>query len=301
MFIFQFSIVYLVEMTESSKKTGPSAKSKAAAAGRAADIEAILEQQRDYLDTRFNQLQEMGKDTEGKLDTIQMELVTLRESIGTVNKDIGKLRSKVTENKAVLSRHESVLEQLERKLAEMEDRSRRCNVRIVGLVEGAEGSNAVHFLTQSLPKWFPSLKDCPLEIMRAHRIRPRDEANRQGPRTLIFNVLRFTTCERILRAAKKKTVTIGGKSIRLSPDYSNYTLKRRHAFSHAMDMARAKGVFFSLRYPATLRVKVGGQTEFFESPADAESFVNMQPAIIMPPSTEVEEQQDDATGTQEES
>lgn len=284
-------------MAQSSKKTGASSKVAKAAAG--ADIEAILEQQREYLETRFNQLQEMGKDTEEKLSTIQTELVTLRESIGTVNKDIGKIRAKVKENTTVLSSHGSMLEELQRKLAEMEDRSRRCNLRIVGLVEGAEGANAVQFLAQSLPKWYPSLKDCPLEIMRAHRIRPRDD-KRQGPRTLIFNVLRFTTCQSIMRAARKKTIAVGGKNIRLSSDYSNYTLKKRQAFSHAMDMARAKGVDFSLHYPATLRVKVGMQTEFFESPADAEAFVNLQPALIIPPSTEVEEEQDDATGTQDE-
>lgn len=80
----------------------------------------------------------MGKDTEGKLCAIQTDLLTLRESIGTVNTETGKIRSKVKDKAAVLSSHESMLEQLQSKLAEMEDRSRQCNVRIVGLAEGAE-------------------------------------------------------------------------------------------------------------------------------------------------------------------
>lgn len=132
--------------------------------------------------------------------------------------------------------------------------------------------------------------------MQGHGIRPRVDSNRQNSRTLIFNVLRFTTCQTIMQASKNKTVTVGGRKIRFSPDYSNYTLKRRQAFSHAMDIVKAKGALFSLRYPATLRVKVGAQTEFFESPADAETFVSTLPDPITPPSTAVEEEE--ATGTQ---
>lgn len=33
--------------------------------------ESVLEKQRDYLESRFDQLQQMGKDTEGKLGAIQ--------------------------------------------------------------------------------------------------------------------------------------------------------------------------------------------------------------------------------------
>lgn len=83
---------------------------------------------------------------------------------------MGKIRSEVKGNSSLLSHHEDVLKQLQLKLADMEDRNRRCNLRIVGLAEGVEGSNAVQFLTNSLPEWFPSLGDHNGEIMRAHQI-----------------------------------------------------------------------------------------------------------------------------------
>lgn len=285
-------------MTDSSKKQAlPAKTARAARADAEAIANSILEKQRDYLETRFNQLEEMGKDTDGKLCAIQNDLMTLRESIGTVNVEVGKIRGKVKDNSAQLSSHESMLDQMQLKLADMEDRSRRCNVRIIGLTEGIEGSNAVQFLTNSLPEWFPSLVDCRGEIMRAHRIYgDNNKKNRTGPRTMIFNVLRFTTCQSILRAAKKDPVTIEGRRIRFAPDYSGYTLKRRQAFSHAMDTARAKGVEFSLRYPATLRVKVGGQMESFQSSTDAEEFVNSLPSPTTPPSVGLDDDQDGATG-----
>lgn len=166
-----------------------------------------------------------------------------------------------------------VLDQLQLKRADMEDRNRRCNLRIVGLAEGVEGSNAVQFLTNALPEWFPTLGDLNGEIMRAHRIY-NDDKNRTGPRTMIFNVLRFTTRQHILREARKSPATVNGQRIRFSPDYSAYTLRRRQAFTQAMNTARSKGIEFSLRYPATLKIKTGGQTESFQSPKDAEDFVN---------------------------
>jgi len=48
---------------------------------------------------------------------------------------------------------------MELKLADMEDRNRRCNIHVTGLGEGLEGSNATQFLSNSLPKWFPTLGD----------------------------------------------------------------------------------------------------------------------------------------------
>ena len=56
--------------------------------------------------------------------------------------------------------------------------------------------------------------------------------------TLIFNVLRYTTRQAILRAAKKEKV-------RFAADYSNHTVRRRQAFTQAMDTAQERGVEFS--------------------------------------------------------
>lgn len=123
----------------------------------------------------------------------------------------------------------------------MEDRKRRCNIRITGLEEGLEGSSTAQFLTHSLSKWFPALGGLQIEIMRAHRINSR---NQGVSRTLIFNVLRYLTCQAILHAARKDPLSINGQRIRFSPDYSSFTVSRRQAFYKAMDTARDKGLDF---------------------------------------------------------
>lgn len=129
-----------------------------------------MERQREYLEPRFVQLHEMGKGTEDKLNTIQSDLASLSASIGVVKADISALKSTVKENSMAVTNHETVLHTLELKLADMEDRNRRCNVGIIGLKEGVEGSNSVQYLNRTLPKWFLSLQTGQPEKMRAHPI-----------------------------------------------------------------------------------------------------------------------------------
>ncbi len=62
------------------------------------------------------------------------------------------------------------LERLTEKMTDIEDRSRRNNVQLVVLPERAEGSNAAGFLRVNLSKWIPSLRDCNIEIDRAHHV-----------------------------------------------------------------------------------------------------------------------------------
>ncbi|KAK5906635.1 hypothetical protein CesoFtcFv8_004563 [Champsocephalus esox] len=58
----------------------------------------------------------------------------------------------------------------EQKMADLEDRNRRCNIRVYGLHEDAEGDAPVQFLECMIPTWFPALKQLKPEIERAHRI-----------------------------------------------------------------------------------------------------------------------------------
>lgn len=53
-------------------------------------------------------------------------------------------------DKATIRNLEATIGELSTKLADMEDRSRRSNLRLVGLPEGAEGGDAVFFLGEPL-------------------------------------------------------------------------------------------------------------------------------------------------------
>ncbi|KAL7402035.1 hypothetical protein ABVT39_008422 [Epinephelus coioides] len=220
--------------------------------------ESILQKQRDYFEPLLSQIQQVGKDTDEKLSAIQAELATLTAGLGTIRSDIDALKTTVGSNSSTLNGHGQALQAMELKLADMEDRNRRCNIRITGLEEGLEGSN--------------------IEIMRAHRIYNNNARNRGANRTLIFNVLRYPTRQAILHAARKDPLSINGRRIRFSPDYSNFTVKRRQSFRQAIDTARAKGLDFFLLYPATLKIKDGAQYKAYTSPKEAEDFLASVPA-----------------------
>ncbi len=133
----------------------------------------------------------------------------LREDIQATNKSVKELREEfeaiVTKTKQTRDRVDSVqaaarkdkrtvtnlkdqLERLTEKMTDMEDRSRRNNVRLVGLPEGMEGPDAAGFLRANLSKWIPSLRGRDIEIDRAHRVYDGGRGSDQ-PRTLIFRVL----------------------------------------------------------------------------------------------------------------
>ncbi len=83
---------------------------------------------------------------------------------------VDSVQAAAREDRRTVTDLRNQLEQLSEKMTDMEDRNRRNNVRLVGLPEGAEGSDAAGFLRANLSKWIPSLKGCDIEIDRAHRV-----------------------------------------------------------------------------------------------------------------------------------
>ncbi len=81
---------------------------------------------------------------------------------------VDSVQAAAREDRRAVTDLRNQLERLTEKMTDMEDRSRRNNVRLVGLPEGAEGSNAAGFLRVYLSKWIPSLKGH--DIDRAHRV-----------------------------------------------------------------------------------------------------------------------------------
>ena len=130
--------------------------------------EALLEQQRSYFEQCLAQIQQVGIDNDEKLTAIHAQLTSLTASLGSIGSDVDNLKTTVESNSSVLDSHGNVFQELEVKLADMEDRNQRCNIHVIGLKEGLEGSNAIQYLSRSLSNWFPQLADAQIDIMRAH-------------------------------------------------------------------------------------------------------------------------------------
>ncbi|KAJ1161628.1 hypothetical protein NDU88_002112 [Pleurodeles waltl] len=72
---------------------------------------------------------------------------------------------------------------LRSKLIDLEDRSRRDNVRFLGLPETIEGTDIHSYLRETLPKLTVLTFDPPLEFQRVHRLGSKrwEDANRPAP------------------------------------------------------------------------------------------------------------------------
>ncbi|KAL1254326.1 hypothetical protein QQF64_016555 [Cirrhinus molitorella] len=160
-------------------------------------------------------------------------------------------------------------------MTDIEDRSRRNNVRLVGLPEGAEGSDAAGFLRASISKWIPSLKGHDIEIDRAHRVYD-GRKNSDRPRTLIFRVLRWHDRSAILKGARQAYLvkyTQGNVTLLFFPSFSPATTTKRKSFNPVLKKMTALGLQPFLTYPAVIKLRHKDEQMMFDSPQKAEDFV----------------------------
>ncbi len=221
----------------------------------------------------------------------------LRKDIQATNNSVKELREEfeamVTTAKQTRDRVDSVqadtredrrtvmdlrnkLERLTEKMTDMEDRCRRNNVRLVGLPEGMEGSDAAGFLRANLSKWIPSLRSCDIEIDRAHRIYDGGRVS-DRPRTLIFLVLRWHDRSEILKGARQAyPVKCTQKNVTLLffPDFSPATAIRRKAFGPVLKKMTALVLQPFLIYPAVIKLRHKGEQRSLDSPQKAEDFIS---------------------------
>ncbi len=128
------------------------------------------------------------------------------EAVDTVAKQtrdcVDSVQAAAREDRRAVTDLRNQLERLTEKMTDMEDRSRRNNVRLVELPEGAEGHDAAGFLRVNISKWIPSLRGRDIEIDRAHRVYDGGRGS-DWPRTLIFRVLRWHDRSDILKGARQ--------------------------------------------------------------------------------------------------
>ncbi len=151
-------------------------------------------------------------------------------------------------------------------MTDIEDRSRRNNVRLVGLPEGAEGPDAAGFLRVNLSKWIPSLRGRDIEIDRAHRVYDGGKGS-DRPCTVIFRVLRWHDRSDILKGARQAypvKCAQNNVSLLFFPDFSPATAIRRKAFGPVL--TKMTGLRRKLWHK--------GEQKSFDSPQKADDFVS---------------------------
>lgn len=203
------------------------------------------------------------------INTMKTEFSTRFDGILTaiqnVRQDIADCAERVTEAETRIS---------EEKLLDLETRSRRSNLRLVNLPEGAKGEDACAFLEDWLPD---ALELAPLRtkltLERAHRIGPRTQ-NRSSPRTIIMKFLNYKDKETVVRAAKtKRQVLYKNQPVRFYQDVAAGVHKKQKEFDEARRQLRSMGLRYGIIPPARLLVTYQERSHIFNNRGEAEDFI----------------------------
>ncbi|KAK7925063.1 hypothetical protein WMY93_007373 [Mugilogobius chulae] len=211
------------------------------------------------IDVRFNE----SADLEERIGGVENKAVNHEQRIKVMETSLEELRQ---QNKTLRS-----------KLSDLEGRSRRNNLKIVGIPEGEEKGRPTDFVSHLIPKLFGAEHfDKPLAVDMAHRSLQPKPPDGSKPRTIIAKIHSLQDKEKIIRLGRQRTVEYGGRRIFIFPDYTAEVMEQRRSFKEIQQTLREKNIQHSLRFPARLHVHHQGQVKAFSSPAEAKNFVEKE-------------------------
>ncbi|XP_072483183.1 uncharacterized protein [Notamacropus eugenii] len=169
-----------------------------------------------------------------------------------------------------------------RKTTDLENRSRRENLRIIGLPESHDQRKSLEVMLQEIIR-----ENCPgvldpdgkIEIERIHRSPPEKDPKIKTPRDIIAKFQNTQLKERILLAARKKQFKYRGVTVRITQDLVSSTLKERRAWNIIFRKAKDLGFQPRITYPAVLSVIIQGKKWSFNDIEDFQSFLLKRPDL----------------------
>uniref|UniRef100_A0A3B4EYR5 L1 transposable element RRM domain-containing protein n=1 Tax=Pundamilia nyererei TaxID=303518 RepID=A0A3B4EYR5_9CICH len=216
------------------------------------------------------QLQEViisNQEIKDAIGVFSERLTSAETRISKVEDDVSFLVSKET------SLHKKIQE-LQLKVDDLENRSRRSNLRLVGLPENTEQGELTIFLQTFLIDVFgrDALPSPPI-IERAHRLQGRNTPN-GPPRVIIMKFLNYQDKMRVMRAARLKgKITYNGHHIMFFPDLSTEVQKQRKQYNQVKQQLCEMHINFGLIFPAKMRILHQDKRLLFHTPAEVEDFI----------------------------
>ncbi|CAG5896671.1 unnamed protein product [Menidia menidia] len=179
---------------------------------------------------------------------------TLIERVEAVEQRVSDLEDITAANDPRICALETQLKKAMERLDSFENQSRRQNVRIIGLKEGAEGDAPVKFFE----RWIPEVLGLEETVMidRAHRTGPPVKfAGKEGPRAVLVRMHYYTDTRKILQAARiKGNVSTPAGKVSFYQDFSAEVVKKRRESATARRTLREAGVKYAFLYPATIKI-----------------------------------------------
>uniref|UniRef100_A0A672N7G4 L1 transposable element RRM domain-containing protein n=1 Tax=Sinocyclocheilus grahami TaxID=75366 RepID=A0A672N7G4_SINGR len=217
----------------------------------------------------------ISKALENKIDPVLEKLSAVATHVEQVENRVTEAETRISAVEDTVSRDNADLNEVKKKLDaalekidDLENRSRRCNIRIIGLPEGEEGTNPVSFLRTWLPNLLNTdFKNHQVKIERAHRVPSRLPTSGERPRALMVKLPNFQDKARVLQAVRTASQLVYKRhNISIFEDFSAAIVRKRQAFGNVKKRLCERGIRFAMIYPATLRIGLqhNGGEKFFK-------------------------------------
>lgn len=218
-----------------------------------------------------------------KLDKMALDIkANISQSLREVTERVGEAEQRILvmedasadTGKRLLSLEKTVNELTER-LQDYENRSRRKNLRIIGLPEKLEGTNTTTFMETWIPEILQlDTKSGRIKLERAHRLQGPETS--RFPRAIIARFHNFSDRQRVMDAARRlKDIRVEGTRIHFFPDFAAATQRKRREFDQVRRrLQNIEGARYAMIYPASLKIMVNNTAKMFHSPEQASLFVD---------------------------
>lgn len=208
-------------------------------------------------------------DVKSWMEPLQQMVETNTSTIKELERASSDHSDRITELENLIMSLSDRITHLDAKCEDLEGRSRRNNLRLVGLPEGSESSRPTEYVAQLLQAIL-QLQDKPL-LDRAHRTLREKPKKGEPPRPLVIRVHYFHVRTEILqKAAELSPLNTNRKRLSIFADYTTAVAKKRASFRVVKRVLHScPGVKFGLLFPAVLRITLadGVSHKFTESSA----------------------------------
>lgn len=219
---------------------------------------------------------------------LELQIVTLTTGLTLLGSDHGKLADTVKEhdrtlkdldpqlaaNTTTLQHLQQQVTGLQGRVEDAEGRNRCNNIRVIGLPERSEGGKAADFIAAWFKEYLAQDGFSPYFcVERAQGIPTGAPKPGVPPRPLIVKILNYRDRDVLLQKAMEKTlIQYENHRISLYPDYTMMVQRQRSSVKKKLQAAQLK---YALLFPARLKVIHDKKTHFFDSPNEAEEWLEV--------------------------
>ena len=271
--------------TDTKGRKPPSPAEDANTNADAVDASSLQEMINVLRDDICGKIDSLATELRSEIATVRAELKSaiapLQQKVDNHDSTIRELEHAALSQSDHLSELDNIVQslrtqvdQLNAKCEDLEGRSRRNNIRLIGILEDVEGPNPTKFISGLLQDIL-GLDQKPV-LDRAHRNLREKPSKDKPPRPFIIRIHYYQDRDRILRRAEEASPpSYRERRVSIFPDYTTAVAKKRAQFGDAKRLLRPiKGVKFRLLFPALLKITLpDGTLHKFEDLSAAVDFV----------------------------